>query len=223
MILTIGGILDTGALAKIQAQLPDLDWKDGSGTAGPQARAVKRNLQADFSKGVGQDLRRGLREAIAAHPVFRAAAQPRQMSPVMLSRTAEGGGYGLHVDNAIMQPGSGALRTDLSFTLFLSDPDTYSGGDLVIDGPGSSQSLKPQAGDLVLYPSTHLHRVETVTSGVRHACVGWVESLVRDPVARETLFDLHNLRASLASQLDAQSADLLTLNKAIANLLRVMS
>ena len=119
--------------------------------------------------------------------------------------------------------GSGVrrLRTDLSFTIFLSDPSTYDGGELAVDTPSGEHIVKPDAGDLVLYPSTTLHEVRPVTSGERVVCVGWIESAVRDAAAREILFDLENLRATLVQQHDAQSPEMLTLAKAISNLLRL--
>nr|GGH94500.1 hypothetical protein GCM10011355_08830 [Aquisalinus luteolus] len=139
----------------------------------------------------------------------------------MISQTADGGHYGNHTDNAIMGKGTGRLRTDISFTLFLSPPDSYEGGELVVDLPGYTQTLKPDAGDLVLYPSSSIHQVAPVTSGIRLACVGWIESLVRDSFQREILFDLENLRAKMRGQYPQGSAELLTLDKSIANLMRV--
>ena len=119
-----------------------------------------------------------------------------------------------------MGDGAAQLRTDLSFTLFLSDPEDYDGGELSIEHVGLTQRLKPLAGDLVLYPSTSLHEVRPVTRGTRFACVGWIESAVRAPEDREILFELENLRASLSGRLDPQSLDMLTLSKALANLKR---
>ena len=223
MFLTIGEVLDRAAIAAIADRAAGLRWRDGAGTAGAAARQVKRNLQADLSTREGARLRSELEEAIWRHPVLRAAAQPRRFSKLLLSRTLEGGGYGLHVDNAIMGDGETALRTDLSFTLFLSDPGSYGGGELVVESAGSTHSFKAEAGTLLLYPSTSLHRVAAVTSGERLVCVGWIESRIRDDAARETLFDLLNLRASLAESHDVQSPELLTLQRAISNLMRMWS
>jgi PKHD-type hydroxylase len=142
---------------------------------------------------------------------------------LLVSRTQAGGGYGLHVDNPFMGEGSARLRTDLSFTLFLSDPGNYEGGELEIETAGFTQSLKLPAGDLVLYPSTSLHRVADVRSGTRLVCVGWIESLVPDAGERELLFDLENLKATLAQSHAPQSPEMLTLSKTISNLLRKFS
>ena len=220
MLITIAGLLPEPELAEVRTDLTALTWGDGAETAGHVAGAVKENSQADLSSRIGASLRERLKKAITTHSVLRAAAQPRQFSKLLISRTQTGGGYGLHVDNPFMGDGAAQLRTDLSFTLFLSDPEDYDGGELSIEHVGLTQRLKPLAGDLVLYPSTSLHEVRPVTRGTRFACVGWIESAVRAPEDREILFELENLRASLSGRLDPQSLDMLTLSKALANLKR---
>lgn len=221
MLLTISDVLSQAQQSEARELLGTIAWRDGAETAGPTAKAVKLNEQADLTSRTGAKLRGLLQSAIEAHPVLVAAAQPRQFSPLIVSRTGEGGGYGLHVDNPFMGRGEARIRTDLSFTLFLSDPGDYEGGVLEIEHAGLTQALKPAAGDLVLYPSTSLHRVTPVTRGRRFVCVGWIESNVADPRGREVLFDLENLRASLMGKYDRQSAEMLTLSKTIANLLRM--
>lgn len=223
MLLTISGVLDAAAVSEALDLIPSLTWKDGAETAGATARAVKRNEQTDLSSRSGAALRDRLKAAIENHPVLKAAAQPRRFSSLLVSRTQAGGGYGLHVDNPFMGEGSARLRTDLSFTLFLSDPGNYEGGELEIETAGFTQSLKLPAGDLVLYPSTSLHRVADVRSGTRLVCVGWIESLVPDAGERELLFDLENLKATLAQSHAPQSPEMLTLSKTISNLLRKFS
>ncbi|MEZ5998703.1 MAG: Fe2+-dependent dioxygenase [Hyphomonas sp.] len=221
MFLTLSSILSPAQLAEVRTLAEALSWRDGASTAGPTARQVKRNEQAELTGATGATLKQLLLGAIESHPVLKAAAQPRRFSPLLLSRTGPGGGYGRHIDNPFIGAGERRVRTDLSFTLFLSEPATYEGGELAVDTAAGEHLAKPAAGDLVLYPSTTLHEVRPVTSGTRLACVGWIESAVRDPAGREILFDLENLRASLASQLPGQSAELLTLSKTIANLLRL--
>lgn len=221
MLITLAEMMDAAALDGVRQSLAALTWRDGAETAGTTARAVKRNEQADLSTREGASLHARLLGALEAHPVLQAAARPRRFSRLMVSRTAQGGGYGMHVDNALMGTGAGRIRTDLSFTLFLSPPEQYAGGELVLHLHGGTQSLKLPAGGLVLYPSTTLHEVAPVTSGERLVCVGWIESLVRDALARETLFDLENLRADLAGALPPTSPHRLTLDKAVANLLRL--
>ncbi|MCH9752150.1 MAG: Fe2+-dependent dioxygenase [Alphaproteobacteria bacterium] len=223
MLISISQVLDADQRELLSGMLDALVWKDGAETAGRVAAQVKRNQQADLNQSIGLKVEQILFDAITAHPVLRAAAQPNKFSSILVSKTTEGGGYGMHVDNPFMRTrgtGEGELRTDLSFTLFLSPPETYEGGELVIEHAGQTQSLKPRAGDLVLYPSSSLHQVSEVTSGERLVCVGWIESRVRRVEDRETLFDLINLKAELASRLDDQSPEMLTLSKVIANLKR---
>lgn len=221
MILAIHVISDPGDLAAFHDRIALLDWRDGRETAGAVAREVKRNEQAAMESPPGRALQDEITRILADHPVIRAAAQPRRFSPLLISRTADGGHYGAHVDNALMGKGDKRIRTDLSFTLWLTPPGEYDGGELVIHTAGMTQEVKGEAGHLVLYPSGALHEVKPVTRGTRIVCVGWIESLIADAARREILFDLENLRASLRQQLTAQSAELLTLDKAIANLLRM--
>lgn len=220
MQLTLGGVLNAEELSQAQTLVSQLSWRDGAETAGEIARAVKNNQQADLSSRVGAKLKALLEKAIQSHPVLNAAARPKRFSSLLVSRTENGGGYGAHIDNALMGRGADRLRTDLSFTLFLTDPDRYEGGELIIDQTGATQTIKAQAGDLFLYPSTTLHAVTPVTQGTRLVCVGWIESLVPDAMEREILYDLDNLRASLKGQMSAQSAELLTLSKVYSNLIR---
>jgi PKHD-type hydroxylase len=221
MILVINVIADAGELAAIRERIALLEWRDGRETAGAVARAVKRNRQAALGGTAGRRLHEQLAELIAENPVLSAAAQPRRFSPLIISQTAEGDAYGPHVDNALMGKGAQRLRSDLSFTLFLTPPDEYAGGELVIDTAGMRQEVKGEAGHLVLYPSTSVHEVRPVTRGTRIVCVGWIESMIAEAARRELLFDLENLRAALRARLPAQSAELLTLDKTIANLLRM--
>lgn len=221
MFLTLTHILSPAMLADVRSLSEALSWESGTVTAGATARQVKRNEQAKLTGATGVKLKQILQSRIETHPVLKAAAQPRRFSPLLLSRTGPGGGYGRHIDNPFMGTGEFRVRTDLSFTLFLSDPDTYEGGELAIDTAAGEHLAKPAAGDLVLYPSTTLHEVRRVTSGTRLACVGWIESTVRDAAAREILFDLENLRASLSVKHTDQSPEMLTLSKTIANLLRL--
>ena len=217
MFLTIANILNETELDMVRERLDKLDWQDGARTAGGRARSVKKNEQANLRSKAGEGLHDFLKEAVERSPVFQAAARPKKLSRLLISRTQDGGGYGAHVDNALMD----GLRTDLSFTLFLSDPKTYEGGALVIDLPGGLQHAKSVAGDMVLYPSGAIHKVEPVTQGTRYAVVGWVESHVRGAAERDVLFDLDNTRAALNKTLDQNAPELLTLDKIASNLLRL--
>jgi PKHD-type hydroxylase len=221
MVLLINLLDDPAHLAALGERIGLLEWRDGRETAGSVARQVKRNEQAAMDSIAGRRLQEELAALIEDHPVLRAAAQPRRFSPLIISKTAGGGHYGAHVDNALMGRGAQRLRTDLSFTLFLTPPEEYGGGELVVHAAGMTQELKGEAGQLVLYPSASIHEVRPVTRGTRIVCVGWIESLVADQASREMLFDLENLRTALRTQLPAQSVELLTLDKTIANLLRM--
>jgi PKHD-type hydroxylase len=221
MILAINALGDPQHLAAIAERVALLEWRDGRETAGSVAREVKRNEQAAMDSIAGRALQDELSRIVADNPVVQAAAQPRRFSPLIVSRTGVDGGYGAHVDNALMGRGTARLRTDLSFTLFLSPPGDYDGGELVIHAAGMTQEVKGEAGYLVLYPSGSIHEVRPVTRGTRIVAVGWIESLVADAAQREMLFDLENLRSALRRQLPTQSAELLTLDKSIANLLRM--
>lgn len=223
MLITISNVLDDGHRALLDGLISELTWADGAQTAGSIAKQVKRNKQADLTSKTGIKVDAVLRRAVQTNPVLRAAAQPRTLSQLLISKTEAGGFYGRHVDNAFMKKDHDTLRSDLSFTLFLSDPTSYQGGELVIEHAGMTQSVKGAAGDLVLYPSGSLHQVSPVTSGERVVCVGWIESQIKDASDRETLFDLINTKSSLADVLDAQSLEMLTLSKVIANLLRRFS
>jgi PKHD-type hydroxylase len=221
MILVINALSDPDRLAAIRERIALLEWRDGRETAGAVAREVKRNEQAAMDSTPGRALQEELTRLVADNAVVKAAARPRRFSPVLISRTGVEGHYGPHVDNALMGNGPARLRTDLSFTLFLSPPEDYDGGELVIHAAGMTQEVKGEAGYLVLYPSGSIHEVRPVTRGARIVCVGWIESLLADAAQREMLFDLENLRQSLRQQLPSQSAELLTLDKTIANLLRM--
>lgn len=201
-------------------ELADRDdlFVDGRQTAGWRAKGLKSNLQGGDSQLV-QGVLRKAEQAVLGHPVVQAAARPRNVVRTLFSRYDGGMTYGNHVDDALM----GGQRTDVSFTLFVSAPETYEGGELVIDDSAGERATKLDAGSLVLYPSTFLHRIAPVTGGRRVVIVGWLRSYVRDPGARELLFDLdraaHALRPDSAGGADAGTALDLVL-KARSNLLR---
>lgn len=221
MLLTIPSVLDAETLADVRNRVEAVGWQDGRRTAGTQAARVKNNHQADLTTRTGAALHKTLRDAITSHPVFDAAAQPARLSRLIVSRAGPGEGYGTHIDNVLMGSGDKRMRVDLSFTLFLSDPADYDGGALTIDWAGMVHSMKLDAGSLLLYPSTSLHKVETVTRGERIVCVGWAESLVRSGEQREILFDLANMRAQLASSLPQDAPEQLMLAKINANIRRL--
>jgi PKHD-type hydroxylase len=187
---------------------------DGKTTAGWHARLVKHNLQVENT--AIETVRTLVEQALRRHELFSLAAKPRHISPILFSKYVEGMHYGAHVDDAFM----GDLRSDLSFTLFLADPAEYEGGELVMDLPQGEQAFKLNAGDLILYPSTTLHRVDPVLRGERRAAIGWVQSRIRSAEQREILFDLEQARLSLF-QREGKSLDFDLLSKSISNLLRM--
>ena len=221
MILKIAAITDEAKLAELLGKLDALTWQDGRATAGAVARQVKHNQQAVMTDAAWRDLNAVLTPLISENPVVKAAARPRRISAPMVSKTEGGGHYGAHVDNAIMGSANARMRTDISFTLFLSEPDSYEGGELVIHTAGMTQSIKGAPGELILYPSTSIHEVRPVTKGARIVSVGWIESIIRDDAQCELMFDLENLRTSLRQKLPAGSQELLTLDKSMSNLLRM--
>lgn len=171
---------------------PDL-WRDGKETAKGEARAVKENRQADAGAPAVKGVLSKIEAALSAHPVFSAAAQPASIVRMTLNRYGEGMSYGDHVDAPYIH----GQRTDLSFTVFLTDPEDYEGGALVIENAGHEDVLRGPKGSVVLYPSRSLHRVETVTAGARLACIGWIRSRIRAAEDRALLFELEVALADL--------------------------
>lgn len=191
-------------------------YVDGKTSAGWHARLVKENLQLSASDHQLQAVSAKVERALRQNEVFLVAARPKGFSPVLFSKYLEGMQYGTHVDDAYM----GSLRSDLSYTVFLSNPHDYEGGELVIDLPQGEQSYKLEAGDMILYPSTTLHRVAPVRRGARLAAVGWVQSKVRRSEHRELLFDLESARLALFRR-EGKSAEFDLLSKSVSNLLRM--
>lgn len=221
MILSIAAIPEAERLAEIRSGLAKLEWQDGRATAGAVASKVKVNEQAIMSKPAARAVQQMVMPLILDNPIVKTAARPRNTSGLLISKTQNGGHYGAHVDNAIMGKGAGQLRTDIAFTLFLTDPCDYEGGELVVQTAGMMQTVKAPAGNLVLYPANSIHEVKPVTSGARIVAVGWIESHIRDVTKRELLFDMANMRGSLRQKLPEDAPELLMLDKSIANLMRM--
>lgn len=216
MILPIGNAIPATLLQEIRSQgLKNLTFADGRNTAGWHARKVKHNHQAAQSPALNSVFEQ-VSKALLAHELVQAAARPRHIVSLIMSRYSQGMSYGTHVDDAMMN----GARTDLSFTLFLNEPDQYEGGELVIDDPAAERPFKLSAGSMLLYPSNTLHRVNKVSSGERLVIVGWIRSLVRDPGQREVLFDLDRTIAAIRNR--QESSDLLPLLlKSRSNLMRM--
>ena len=222
MLIPIEGVLTEAEVERFRARLDAAEWHDGLETAGTLARAAKRNEQLRDGEAPARELGEFVLRRLSAHPRFISAALPCRIYPPKFNRYRDGGTYGLHVDSALMEvPGTGVtVRTDLSATLFLSGPDEYDGGELEIEGPFGIQSVKLEAGDLVLYPSSSLHRVAPVTSGARIASFFWIQSHVPDEGSRTTLYDLDQAIQSLSRSHAPGDPDLLALTAVYHNLLR---
>ena len=192
MLLCIPSVLTPEEVADFRARLAEADWADGNATAGEQSRLVKKNRQLPETSPVARELGDRIIDALGRSPLFVSAALPLRTFPPLFNRYGEGEGFGTHIDNAI-RPVRGThtrVRTDLSATLFLSGPDEYDGGELIIEGPFGGQSVKLNAGDMVLYPGSSLHQVTPVTRGERIASFFWIQSMVRSDADRALLFDL---------------------------------
>lgn len=216
-MMVLDDVLSAAEVTRLCESLAGVPFQNGRATAGPAARDVKDNEQAVGSDPAVAALARSVKTALQQHSTFNDLVRPLRWSNLMFSRYVPGQRYGLHTDDACMYDAHGwPLRTDISFTVFLSDPDSYEGGALrFLEGAGE-RSFRPSAGSVVLYPTGVLHEVTPVIRGVRLACVGWVQSLIRRADQRELLFDLDCVRRELA-----HSEAKLRLDKAIGNLLRM--
>jgi PKHD-type hydroxylase len=230
MLLHIPQVLTPDELARAQALLAEAPWMDGRTTAGPQAATVKHNRQLPVACPQSLALQAIVLGALERHALFFSAALPKRVLPPMFNRYAAaasgvGDHYGDHVDQAIRHIASGPLagqrvRTDLSCTLFLADPASYDGGELVITDTFGSPRIKLPAGDAVLYPGTSVHRVEPITRGVRLASFFWIESLVRSDEQRRLLFDMDMALMRLRGR-HGEDADAVSLTGTYHNLLRL--
>lgn len=192
MMLLIPQILSADDLRYCRDLLMQAQWQDGRVTAGHQAVAVKSNLQLPLDSAAARDLGNLVLDRIGRSPLFIAAALPLRVLPPRFNRYEGGGAYGNHIDNALFRvPGADAyVRTDISSTLFLNEPDEYEGGELVVEDSYGEHRVKAAAGDMVIYPGTSHHRVTPVTKGARLASFFWTQSLVPSEVQRRTLFEM---------------------------------
>jgi len=197
VLITIPRVLDGASLERVRALLGDIAFVDGRNSAGGDARRVKENEEADAADERVGLLNRLVLLPLYRHPLFQAAAMPRRLSGAFFARYRPQMHYGSHVDDPVMGPESGRYRSDISMTLFLAPPETYDGGELVIETEYGEQRVKLGAGDAVVYPSSSLHQVAPVTRGERLVAVAWAESMVREPERRRLLFDLHQVEEQL--------------------------
>jgi len=221
MMLHIPQVLSADQVRHLRAELTRADWIDGKATVGAQGARVKRNRQLPESSPVAQQLGRIVLDALRASPLFFAAALPKKIIPPLFNCYEGGEHYGLHVDGSVRNlPDSDAsIRTDVSSTLFLSDPEEYDGGELVVVDTYGTHDVKLPAGDLILYPATSLHRVQPVTRGARVCSFFWTQSMIRNDWQRSMLFELDQNITSLRSKI-GDSAEVLSLTGHYHNLLR---
>jgi PKHD-type hydroxylase len=199
MLLHIRNLLDAPTVARIRARGDAAARVDGRATVGPQGAKVKRNQQLGDASPLRAELGREIMAACARHPEFHAATLPVKILPPRFNRYADGGSYGQHVDGAVMALADGSqLRSDIACTVFLAAPESYAGGELVIDDTYGEHEVKLPAGDAIVYPASSLHRVEPVTRGARVAAFFWIQSLVRDEGRRRILLQLDTALRELA-------------------------
>lgn len=222
MILCIGDVLNPTelgtVLSKLETAAAAAEFVDGKQTAGWHAKLVKHNTQLSNQSAVAETVKATIMQAIQRNVLFQMAVYPQVVRSPLLSRYEVGMSYGNHIDNALMGE-TERMRSDVSLTLFLSSPESYGGGELVIETTQGTQGFKLAAGAMVLYPSSTLHRVEPVTDGVRLVAVTWVQSLVRTESDREILFDLDTARRSIFDKY-GKTTEFDLLSKSHANLLR---
>jgi PKHD-type hydroxylase len=220
MLLHIPGVFTKDEAMILRSRLDAGPWADGNVTSGHQSAGAKVNRQLPEDCAEARDVGAVIQQALNANPMFVSAALPHTVFPPLFNRYEGGERFGLHVDNAIRQRGAIRIRSDLSATLFLSEPEDYDGGDLVIEEMYGPQSVKLPAGDMVLYPSKSLHSVTPVTRGARVSSFFWIQSLVRDDADRETLFRLDVAIQRVSADKGPQDAAVLELTAVYHNLLR---
>ena len=224
MMVHIPNVLTAEQVARCRAVMEKAAWVDGRITAGHQSAQVKHNLQLPEAAPEARELGDMVVQALGRNPLFVSAVLPKQVFPPLFNRydASAGHGFGNHVDNAIryLPDRSGRIRTDLSATVFLSDPKDYDGGELIVEDTYGEHAVKLPAGDMVLYPSTSLHRVEPVTRGSRVASFFWIQSMVRDDGQRTLLLEMDAAIRSLAGNVGDKDPSIVALTGTYHNLLR---
>ncbi len=222
MILPIPDVLDQAGVARVRSVIDAGAWEDGNATSGHQSALAKKNEQLPEDSPAAKEAARLVLDSLGRSPLFIAAALPLKIFPPLFNRYRGGEAFGTHVDNAVRihRASEFRVRTDLSATLFLEDPDAYEGGELVIEDNLGASAVKLPAGHLLLYPASSLHRVEPVTKGARVASFFWVQSMIRDDGARTILFDLDRSVQALAAGRGHDDAEVIRLTGVYHNLLR---
>jgi PKHD-type hydroxylase len=221
MLLTIEDVLTGDQVAAFRQRLAAADWVDGRITAGAQSALAKRNLQVPEDSAAARELGETILGALGRNPRFVAAALPLRVFPPLFNRYDAGMAFDTHVDNAIRFSGSVRYRTDLSATLFLSDPGDYDGGELIVEDAYGEHAVKLPAGAMVLYPATSLHRVAPITRGSRWASFFWIQSMVRSDEQRSLLFDLDTAIQALSARVGQGDPAVVSLAGTYHNLVRM--
>lgn len=221
MLLHIPSLFEPAAIVQIREALTQAEWLDGKVTAGHQSALAKHNLQLPEDDPLARQIGEAMLQRLWQNPLFMSAALPHKVFPPLFNRYSPGNGFGYHIDNAIRQVRHSPerVRTDLSATLFFSEPTDYDGGELVIQDTYGTQRVKLAAGDMVLYPASSLHKVEAVTRGTRLASFFWIQSLVREDSQRALLFEMDQAIQQLTLDTPEHPA-LISLTGTYHNLLR---
>ncbi|MET0338577.1 MAG: Fe2+-dependent dioxygenase [Caulobacter sp.] len=224
MMLHIPEVLTKQQVARLREVIDAADWIDGNATSGSQSRMAKANLQLPEDSPAARDAGAAILDALEKSPLFVAAGLPLKVFPPLFNQYGPGQTFGDHVDNSIrVAPDGMRIRSDLSATLFLTEPEDYDGGELLVDDTYGVHEVKLPAGDLILYPASSLHRVQPVTRGARISSFFWIQSLVRQDAQRALLFDMDVAIQRLAGQVGANDPSLVALTGTYHNLLRMWS
>src|SRR6185503_19807554 len=223
MMIQIPGVLTSAQVSEVRRLIDAAEWADGNVTSGPQAAIAKRNRQLSEDNAAAKRAGEIILDALGRHALFMAAALPAKVWPPLFNRYGGGERFGMHVDNAVRVKRGGVerLRSDLSATLFLSEPDSYEGGELTVEDTYGAHAVKLAAGDLILYPASSLHHVTPVTAGERVASFLWIQSMIRDDAQRRVLFDLDAAVQRLVPELGQAHASVVALTGTYHNLLRM--
>ena len=223
MMIHIPQVLTKDQVARLRALIDAAAWIDGNATSGAQSALAKRNEQLPEDSPAAKAAGEAILDALSANPLFVTAALPQTVFPPLFNRYGGGQTFGVHIDNSIRQSREGTvrIRSDLSATLFLTEPDEYDGGELLVEDTYGVHEVKLPAGDMILYPASSLHQVTPVTRGARTSSFFWLQSLIRDDAQRALLFQMDIAIQQLAGKVGAGAPELVSLTGTYHNLLRM--
>ena len=223
MMIHIPQVLTKDQVARLRALIDAAAWIDGNATSGAQSALAKRNEQLPEDSPAAKAAGEAILDALSANPLFVTAALPQTVFPPLFNRYGGGQTFGVHIDNSIRQSREGTvrIRSDLSATLFLTEPEDYDGGELLVEDTYGVHEVKLPAGDMILYPASSLHQVTPVTRGARTSSFFWLQSLIRDDAQRALLFQMDIAIQQLAGKVGAGAPELVSLTGTYHNLLRM--